>query len=290
MSVSFSMSTKTNLTWEEAVEWLRSRPDQRIFVQQCYYDDPVLAAAARFCASDEWAAIRQLLGDALPGKILELGAGRGIVSFAFACIGCEVTALEPDSSTLVGRGAIEELSRFSPRPLHILSEWGEGIPVEDGSFDVVFCRAVMHHARDLRQLCREVFRVLRPGGIFLAEREHVIEKRDDLQKFLASHPLHHLYGGENAYLLAEYESAIRAAGLRLRRSIPPFHHIVNFVPPMSVPQLRLMTQKALNKALPGALANTLSSWQWVRNFYARTLSWRCHTPGKFYSFLAQRPV
>jgi ubiquinone/menaquinone biosynthesis C-methylase UbiE len=277
-------------TWEQAVEWLREQTDQQEFVRQCYYDDPVLAAAARFCASEEWSAIRDLLRGHLPGRVLELGAGRGIVSFAFSCIGCEVTALEPDPSPLVGRGAIEELSRFSPQPIRILSEWGERILAEDATFDVVFCRCVLHHAQDLRQLCREVFRVLKPGGIFLAEREHVIERREDLEAFLKSHPLHHLYGGENAYLLDEYKSAIRSAGLRLRRSIPPYHHVINFVPPMSTEYLGTMTRQALAKIFPSAVANVMAKNQGVRALYARSLSWRYHVPGKFYSFLAERPA
>lgn len=278
------------VTWEQAVCLLRSDPGSEEFVRQCYYDDPVLAAAARFCGSEEWLAIRDLLGDRLPGRVLELGAGRGIVTFAFACAGCDVVALEPDPSPVVGRGAIQELSRFSPRPISILSDWSERIPADSATFDVVFCRCVLHHARDLRQLCREVYRVLRPGGLFLAEREHVIERREDLQTFLDNHPLHHLYGGETAYLLNEYESSIRDAGLRIVRSIPPYHHVINFVPPMTGEELRRMTQEASKKLLPAPLADLLASRKWVRSLYARTLSWRCHVPGKFYSFLAERPA
>jgi SAM-dependent methyltransferase len=277
-------------TWEDAVEWLRAQPTQQEFVRQCYYDDPVIVAAARFCASEEWAAICELLADALPGKVLELGAGRGIVSYAFACIGCEVTALEPDASKLVGQGAIAELSAHSPRPIEILAEWGERIPAADASYDIVFCRCVLHHARNLPQLCQEVFRVLKPGGVFLAEREHVIDKREDLQEFLDKHPLHHLYGGENAFLLAEYQQAITQAGLKLKRSIPPFHHLINFVPPMSNQRLDTMTREALAKLLPQSLANSLGRYQWMRNLYARSLSWRCRVPGRFYSFLAYKPA
>ncbi len=283
-------SINSLLTWEQAVQWLRDQPDQQEFVKQCYYDDPVLEAAERFCESEEWSAIRELLGAHLPGKVLELGAGRGIVSFAFASLGCEVTALEPDASALVGRGAIEELSRSSGYPMRILSATGEQIPVEDASFDVVFGRCVLHHARDLSQVCREVARVLRPGGFFLAEREHVLEKREDLSVFLESHPLHNRYGGENAYLLGEYKSAFRRAGLRIRKSIPPYHHAINFVPPMSIEKRDVMTRQALAKILPNGLASTLATLPWMKSLYSRSLSWRCHQPGKFYSFMAQRPV
>lgn len=282
-------SVRQLLTWEEAVSWLRAQRGQEAFVRQCYYDDPVIAAAARFCASEEWGGIRDLLGDWLPGRVLEMGAGRGTTSFAFACAGCEVTAVEPDPSPLVGRGAIEELSRLSPRPIRIIPEWGERIDVGDGSFDIVYCRAVLHHARDIGQFCREAFRILRPGGVFLAEREHVIDRQEDLQVFLDSHPLHHLYGGERAYLLREYQGAIRNAGFRLKRSIAPFHHVVNFVPPMSSDHLRRVTADALAKMLPRSWAAALARRPWMRGLYARSLSWRCKTPGRFYSFLAVKP-
>jgi hypothetical protein len=66
--------------------------------------------------------------------------------------------------------------------------------------------------------------------LFLAVREHVISKRDDLQAFLSSHPLHALYGGENAFLLTEYQSAIRGGGLRIVHSIGPYENAVNYWP------------------------------------------------------------
>ena len=277
-------------TWEQAVEWLRTRPEHewREFVRQCYYDDPVLAAAARFCASEEWSGVKQLLENWLPGDVLEFGAGRGITSFAFASIGCRVTAVEPDPSSIVGRGAIESLSRFATQPIHTLADWGEHVDIPDESVDIVYCRAVLHHARDLPQLCREAFRVLRPGGVFLAEREHVLDRPEDLQVFLDKHPLHYRYGGEHAYLLRDYQNSICRAGFRLKRSIPPYHHVINFVPPMDLAHLRRMTEQALLKThvLPRRLANRLAGVAWVRGLYARTLSWRAKTPGRFYSFLA----
>lgn len=59
----------------------------------------------------------------------------------------------------------------------------------------VFARQVLHHARNLEMLCREVSRVLKPHGIFIATREHVISKPEDLARFLKKHPLHQFYGG-----------------------------------------------------------------------------------------------
>ena len=81
----------------------------------------------------------------------------------------------------------------------MIEEFSEGLPFEDGAFDVVFARAVLHHTRDLNDACREMYRVLNPGGLFLGVREHVISREADLARFLEQHPLHRLYGGEHAF-------------------------------------------------------------------------------------------
>jgi SAM-dependent methyltransferase len=224
-------SPKTgSLTWEQSVLWLRAQPDRQELVMNCFYDDPVEAAARRFHETEEWASTRTLLANRIPGDVLDLGAGRGVASYAFAREGCRVTAVEPDPSAVVGRAAIETLARTSGLPIRVVQGVGEALPFPDESFDIVYGRAVLHHAGNLPALCREVARVLRGGGLFLAVREHVISKRDDLQAFLSSHPLHALYGGENAFLLTEYQSAIRGGGLRIVHSIGPYENAVNYWP------------------------------------------------------------
>ena len=95
---------------------------------------------ATLCASEEWGGICELLENWLPGRVLEFGAGRGISSFAFACVGCDVTCLEPDPSPLVGRGAIAELFHFAPRPLRLSYAGGEFI-VHDGPFELYDLKA-----------------------------------------------------------------------------------------------------------------------------------------------------
>ena len=63
-------------TWEQAVLWLRSQPQRQDLVRACYYDDPLYEAAERFRQSGEWQATARLVRRWLPGKVLDLGAGR----------------------------------------------------------------------------------------------------------------------------------------------------------------------------------------------------------------------
>jgi hypothetical protein len=58
----------------------------------------------------------------------------------------------------------------------------------------------------------------------------VISRREDLVAFLEAHPLHHLYGGENAYLLNEYIEAVENAGIHLTCVLNPFQSDINLFP------------------------------------------------------------
>ena len=109
--------------------------------------------------------------------------------------------------------------------INVVEEFGEQLPFGDASFDFVHCRQVLHHARDLPQLCKEIGRVLKPGGMMMATREHVISCNADRQTFLDSHPLHKLYGGENAFLLDEYVQAITGGGINLTHTLNPFQSV-----------------------------------------------------------------
>ncbi len=270
----------SQMTWEQAVAWLRQQPDQQELVRASYFDDPLLDAARRFAGSAEWRATRKLLGKA-GGRALDLGAGRGISSYALAGDGWQVTAVEPDPSPLVGADAIRELARQSGQLIQVVQEYGESLPFEDDSFDLVYSRQVLHHARDLERFSQEAARVLKSGGVFLAAREHVIKNANELEAFLNSHPLHKCYGGEYAYPLEQYVAVLGQAGLRLLKIMSPLDSPINAYPEepgagLSLRRRLIVLRGWLGRRLPRRLAERLS----------KTMQ----APGRLYSFWAAKPL
>jgi len=279
------MNDKAFRSWEDAVRWLKHQPDQQELVFASYYDEPLCEAAERYYCSDEWQEIQGMLLRH-QGAALDVGAGRGIASYALAKSGFQVTALEPDLSDLVGAGAIKALTEESGLPISVCVEFSERLPFEDCSFDVVFARAVLHHMKDLQAGCAEISRVLKPGGVFIAVREHVISKKEDLQAFLDIHPLHHLYGGEHAYILEEYREAIEKSGLKIYKQLNPLCSAVNYAP-YTKDTLKLEIAAKLPKPLSFLMLKIFRSdtlFAGVTMF----LTWLDHRPGRLYSFVAYK--
>jgi SAM-dependent methyltransferase len=279
---------KSFSSWEAAVTWLRQQPDQNQLVADCYYDDPLIKAAERYWHSGEWAAVLGVL-TGRSGTALDVGAGRGIASYALAKEGMEVTALEPDPSELVGGGAIRALAAESGLPIRVVEEFSERLPFADGSFDVVFARAVLHHTRDLEAACREFFRVLKPGGLFIAIREHVISREEDLPRFLDQHPLHKLYGGEHAYLLAQYVAAIRQSGFASLKVVSPLQSPLNFAP-YNLTTLKFEVACRVGRGIPGIgrMVNSLLELPGVWPLTTIILERLDNRPGRLYSFVTEK--
>jgi SAM-dependent methyltransferase len=110
--------------------------------------------------------LRKALGHE-PGRYrsaLEIGAGTGYFTLNLLRAG----VIERAVATDISPGMLRALERSA-------AELGEGVetaacdasqlPFEDGSFDLVFGHAVLHHLPDLAGAFCEFRRVLRPGGV-----------------------------------------------------------------------------------------------------------------------------
>ncbi|MDQ6769195.1 MAG: class I SAM-dependent methyltransferase [Gemmatimonadota bacterium] len=272
------------MTTEAAVQVLRSDPAWTDLVRDSYLGADVLEAAQRFVESGEFDEVRRLLGERLEGaRVLDLGAGRGIASYAFASSGARcVVAVEPDPSLHIGRGAISQLR--SRVDIKVVGAVGEQLPLANESFDIVYVRQTLHHAEDLTRFLRECVRVLRPGGSLLACREHVVDDDKQLQEFLSAHPVHRLAGGENAYSLDVYITALTNSGLRVDAVISPWESVINAFPTIrNQSEVKDLPGRLLVERL-GVLGRGLGLIPGIRPFI-RSRLWRS-TPGRMYSFLA----
>lgn len=274
------------MTWDEAVHFY-SKSVSDTTIESCYFHENPLDAANAFLESDEFKYSLKLIKQHPNGvKLLDIGAGNGIASFAFVNSGYDVTALEPDTSNRVGRGAIQELNKNLKSKIQINGEFAEKLPFKDSSFDIVYCRQVVHHAHDLGQFMKEIARVLKPDGVVLTVRDHVISKEEDLSLFLDRHPLHKYYGGEHAFTESQYESAFSNANLSIVEKFLPLESHLNYYPesPITVSRrIRGLIKPKMNSILYH-LTRFLSPKLVIRLF-GKQASLEMNDPGRLYSYL-----
>lgn len=96
-----------------------------------------------------------------PGRVADLGCGSGVFSSlltekGFLCIGLDLS----HGLTALGH-------KLYPR-VSFLTADVEALPLESASLDGVLLSGIVHHLPNPLQCAREVHRVLRPGGLFVA--------------------------------------------------------------------------------------------------------------------------
>jgi SAM-dependent methyltransferase len=274
-------------TIDEVIRYLRSTPEHSELVRDSYLGENPLEEAGRFESSEEFCEVLNILGSYnRRGTVLDIGAGNGIASRAFANRGAKmVFALEPCPSCEVGCGAI--VWRDEGLPIHVIAAMGEYIPLRDGKIDIIYARQVLHHTQDLSLVLRECARVLKSGGVFLACREHVVDDEHQRRIFLENHPVHALIGGENAFSLDTYLAAIRDAGLAIKKVLGPWDSIINAFPQArSVAELELQPRILLERRF-GYLGRVASYFPLIKDLVWKRI--RRPIPGRLYSFIAHKP-
>lgn len=222
------------MTWHETIEYIRGKAAYQELIRLAYFDADLTKNVERFGCSEEFVETMLWIKNLSPeAKIVaDIGAGNGIASINFALKNYQVIAIEPDQSNTVGTGAIEWLVEHY-RLDHLvstLSSTAENLSLPNESVDIVYVRQAMHHAHSLDDFIANCARILKKGGLLITVRDHVIWNEQDKQWFLKSHPLHHLYGGENAYSPLEYRHALTASGLQIMYELKHYDSVINYFP------------------------------------------------------------
>lgn len=152
-----------------------------------------------------------------PGmEVLELGCGDGTLWVENRPrIPAQARIILSDISEGMLRDARRAIGSDDPRFSFAVFDCHQ-LPYEDQSYDLVIANHLLFYCDDIPQVCREVLRVLKPGGIFICSaygRHHMVEVSRLVQEFdsrivLAANKLYERFGYENGYeILKPYFAA-----------------------------------------------------------------------------------
>jgi ubiquinone/menaquinone biosynthesis C-methylase UbiE len=121
-----------------------------------------MATAPAFTRRDSWERIKEALGPAAGGRILDLACGPGIVTAALAPTAREVVGYDLTPEMLAQARRRCEAAGVT----NVRFEQGaaESLPFPRAEFDAVVTRATIHHFPAPALVFAEMARALRPGG------------------------------------------------------------------------------------------------------------------------------
>ncbi|HEY2318731.1 MAG TPA: ubiquinone/menaquinone biosynthesis methyltransferase [Solirubrobacteraceae bacterium] len=121
-----------------------------------------LGAVMSFGQDPRWRRAMVAAVDPQPGqRVLDVATGTGMVAFALARRGAEVTALDQSEAMLA-------VARHRTPPargrVEFVTGEAEHLPFADGSFDALTFTYLLRYVDDPAATIRELARVVRPGG------------------------------------------------------------------------------------------------------------------------------
>jgi len=104
---------------------------------------------------------RKALVAGLHGRVIEIGAGNGLMFAHYPPDVTEVLAVEPEPHL---RAAALDAAQSAPVPIKVVDGLAEDLPAGDGEFDAAVAALVLCTVPDQAAALTEIHRVLRPGG------------------------------------------------------------------------------------------------------------------------------
>ena len=109
------------------------------------------------------ARLRQLCSFASNATVLDVGAGQGLALIACAREGLKAIGVEPWEQA---RQTGLRLAEHEGVEIKLLAGKAESIPLPSSVCDVVLANTVIEHVIDAAAAFAEVYRILKPGGVF----------------------------------------------------------------------------------------------------------------------------
>ena len=105
-------------------------------------------------------------GDCRGKQVLGLAAGGGQQMAVMAALGAQCTLFDLSQTQIEADRMVSEREGY---PISLVrGDMTEPLPFADGSFDMVINPVSNHYIEDVYPVFREIYRVLKPGGTFLA--------------------------------------------------------------------------------------------------------------------------
>lgn len=108
--------------------------------------------------------MREVASLPVRGRLLDVGGGTGRVASAIRDLVDEITIAD------VSFGMLKEAPPASLKPV---CGYSESLPFVDESFERVIMVDALHHVVDHARSAREMFRVLKPGGVLVIEEPDI---------------------------------------------------------------------------------------------------------------------
>ena len=126
------------------------------------------AEASAYNALYDRPAVLHLLGDVAGLRVLDAGCGPGFYAAELVARGAEVVGFDasPDMVRLAER-RVGPGGTFRAHDLGRPLDW-----LDDEVFDAALLALVIHHVDDRLGALRELYRVLRPGGVLVVSTHH----------------------------------------------------------------------------------------------------------------------
>ena len=148
-------------------------------------------------------------------KVLDLGCGTGRLSIQISKKVKEVVGVDFSKEMLnIAKEKSKQISNIYYKYLAITKK----LPFKDKSFDKILSILVVNHIKRLDKLLKEIYRLLKPRGIFVFDTD------------AGKNTTYRLLAKSNKFEDYIYQRIIEGKKVEIRRNIPDFIKIINNSP------------------------------------------------------------